>query len=56
MSAIHILLLCVFIFVCFLLVSSVLLQTGKGGGMAGLGGGASDSAFWCPFGKYFAKI
>jgi preprotein translocase subunit SecG len=45
MSLLHISLLIVFIFVCFLLISSVLLQTGKGGGMAGLGGGSSDTAF-----------
>lgn len=45
MTLLHISLLIVFIFICFLLISSVLLQTGKGGGMAGLGGGSSDSAF-----------
>jgi protein translocase SecG subunit len=45
MSVIHIALLCAFVFLCFLIISSILLQTGKGGGMAGLGGGASDSAF-----------
>jgi preprotein translocase subunit SecG len=45
MSPLHIFLLLTFIFVCFLLIVSVLLQTGKGGGMAGLGGGSSDSAF-----------
>lgn len=45
MSTLHIVLLIVFIFVCFLLISAVLLQTGKGGGMAGLGGGGSDTAF-----------
>lgn len=45
MSTLHIVLLLTFIFVCFLLISAVLLQTGKGGGMAGLGGGGSDTAF-----------
>ena len=45
MSPLHIFLLLSFIFVCFLLIVSVLLQTGKGGGMAGLGGGSSDTAF-----------
>lgn len=45
MTTLHIVLLLVFIFVCFLLISAVLLQTGKGGGMAGLGGGGSDTAF-----------
>lgn len=45
MSPLHIFLLASFAFVCFLLIASVLLQTGKGGGMAGLGGGSSDSAF-----------
>lgn len=45
MSSIHIFLLCIFSINCLLLISSVLLQTGKGGGMAGLGGGVSDSAF-----------
>lgn len=45
MSLLHVSLLIVFIFVCFLLIASVLLQTGKGGGMAGLGGGSSDTAF-----------
>ena len=45
MTTLHITLLLVFTFVCFLLISAVLLQTGKGGGMAGLGGGGSDTAF-----------
>jgi preprotein translocase subunit SecG len=45
MSPLHIFLLVTFAFVCFLLIASVLLQTGKGGGMAGLGGGSSDTAF-----------
>jgi preprotein translocase subunit SecG len=45
MSPLHIFLLVSFALVCFLLIASVLLQTGKGGGMAGLGGGSSDSAF-----------
>ena len=45
MTALHIFLLLTFCCVCFLLVVSVLLQTGKGGGMAGLGGGSSDTAF-----------
>jgi len=45
MSTLHIVLLLTFILVCFLLISAVLLQTGKGGGMAGLGGGGSDTAF-----------
>ena len=45
MSILHIALLCAFVFLCFLIISSILLQTGRGGGMAGLGGGASDSAF-----------
>ena len=45
MTPLHIFLLLTFCCVCFLLVVSVLLQTGKGGGMAGLGGGSSDTAF-----------
>ncbi len=34
-----------FLLLCFLLIAAILLQTGKGGGLAGLGGGATDSAF-----------
>lgn len=45
MSPLHIFLLVTFALVCFLLITSVLLQTGKGGGMAGLGGGSADTAF-----------
>lgn len=45
MSILHIALLCAFVFLCFLIICSILLQTGRGGGMAGLGGGASDTAF-----------
>lgn len=45
MTTLHIFLLVLFIFLCFLLIGAVLLQSGKGGGMAGLGGGNSDTAF-----------
>jgi len=45
MTTLHIFLLVIFIFLCIFLIASVLLQSGKGGGMAGLGGGNSDSAF-----------
>lgn len=45
MSITYTILLCIFVLLCFLLVAAVLLQTGKGGGMAGLGGGVTDSAF-----------
>lgn len=45
MSLIHIALLCLFVFLCFVLICSVLLQSGRSGGMAGLGGASSDTAF-----------
>jgi preprotein translocase subunit SecG len=45
MTTLHLFLLILFIFLCVLLIASVLLQSGKGGGMAGLGGGSSDTAF-----------
>jgi preprotein translocase subunit SecG len=45
MTTLHIFLLIVFAFLCLLLIAAILLQSGKGGGMAGLGGGASDSTF-----------
>ena len=39
------LLLFLHIVCCFLLVGAVLVQSGKGGGLAGLGGGASQAVF-----------
>ncbi|GAB1401478.1 hypothetical protein MASR1M68_03890 [Elusimicrobiota bacterium] len=42
--------------VCIALVAIVLLQAGKGGGMAGIfGGGGSDQIFSAPSGMAFIK-
>jgi preprotein translocase subunit SecG len=42
--------------VCIALIAIVLLQTGKGGGMAGIfGGGGSDQIFSAPSGMAFIK-
>ena len=42
--------------VCITLIAIVLLQTGKGGGMAGIfGGGGSDQIFSAPSGMAFIK-
>ena len=34
-----------YVFVCFALIGVVLLQSGKGGGLGGIGGGASQQVF-----------
>lgn len=45
MSLLHSFLLVVLVLLCLLLIGAILLQTGRGGGLAGLGGGAGESAF-----------
>lgn len=56
-SWVHVVIPVVFVFVCALLIMVILLQKGRGGGLAGaFGGSGGYSAFGAKTGDYFTWI